>query len=376
MIKQTWEISNEERNRILSLHESATKNHYLMSEQFHGDPDLMHAREIGEETWRLCNYTIIKKGSDYYIQTNKGELIKLPLASQITVTIDDPKKVNDVKFTEDVWNGMKYGLYMKYDRGYVDDEVYKSEEKHNGLIAGPCSKVVPREYDPTKIFMGKGGSWFVFIDDLGRYFDEPTPVYSIFTWNGTYGSESKPLLKKLKDRPGVVIQYTKSYTPKYFLGIAPAMGGDKVEPITPDTPPVIKPEFEEIKLDIQSPFEFDKTTLTPDAEIEFKKFVEKVKSNYQGVSGNVEVIASASIDGDENQKRDYNQKLSDNRASTIANRLKTETGISTLNFIPKGIGQTDQFAKGMKYPEVKDVNKTAPNRRLIIKMPTITKEKQ
>ena len=33
MIKQTWEISNEERNRILSLHESATKNHYLMSEQ-------------------------------------------------------------------------------------------------------------------------------------------------------------------------------------------------------------------------------------------------------------------------------------------------------------------------------------------------------
>ena len=35
MIKQTWEISNEERNRILSLHESATKNHYLMSEQGH-----------------------------------------------------------------------------------------------------------------------------------------------------------------------------------------------------------------------------------------------------------------------------------------------------------------------------------------------------
>jgi hypothetical protein len=35
MIKQTWEVSNEERNRILSLHESATKNHYLMSEQGH-----------------------------------------------------------------------------------------------------------------------------------------------------------------------------------------------------------------------------------------------------------------------------------------------------------------------------------------------------
>lgn len=33
MIKQTWEISNEERNRILSLHESATKNFYIMFEQ-------------------------------------------------------------------------------------------------------------------------------------------------------------------------------------------------------------------------------------------------------------------------------------------------------------------------------------------------------
>jgi len=33
MIKQTWEISQEERNRIISLHESATKNLYLMPEQ-------------------------------------------------------------------------------------------------------------------------------------------------------------------------------------------------------------------------------------------------------------------------------------------------------------------------------------------------------
>jgi hypothetical protein len=33
MIKQTWEISNEERNRIISLHESATKNLYMLLEQ-------------------------------------------------------------------------------------------------------------------------------------------------------------------------------------------------------------------------------------------------------------------------------------------------------------------------------------------------------
>ena len=368
MIKQTWEVSNEERNRILSLHESATKNHYLMSEQY-GDPKLMHAQESGEDTWRLCSYTIIKKGTDYYIQTDKGELRKLPLASQITATID-PKSGQGLYFPEDVMTGMRMGQYMKYRTGYIDNPNYE------GYIEGPCHDVKPAQYDPTRIYKGKGGSWFVFIDDLGKYFDEPTPVYSILTWNGDYGSASAPILQQLKNRKGVVIQYAKSYTPEHILGIGYAFGGEKQEPITPEIPPTKNPEFEEIKLDIQSPFEFDKTTLTPDAEIEFEKFVEKIKLNYQGVSGNVEVIASASIDGDENQKRDYNQKLSDNRASTIANRLKTETGISTLNFIPKGIGQTDQFAKGMKYPEVKDVNKTAPNRRLIIKMPTITKEKQ
>ena len=33
MIKQTWNISNEEKFRILNLHESATKNLYLVNEQ-------------------------------------------------------------------------------------------------------------------------------------------------------------------------------------------------------------------------------------------------------------------------------------------------------------------------------------------------------
>lgn len=39
MIKQTWEISQEERNRIISLHESATKNLYLVSEQNTNETD-------------------------------------------------------------------------------------------------------------------------------------------------------------------------------------------------------------------------------------------------------------------------------------------------------------------------------------------------
>jgi hypothetical protein len=33
MIKQIWDISDDEKNRILNLHESATKNLYLINEQ-------------------------------------------------------------------------------------------------------------------------------------------------------------------------------------------------------------------------------------------------------------------------------------------------------------------------------------------------------
>jgi hypothetical protein len=52
MIKQTWEISNEERNRILSLHESATKNHYLMSEQLEtGGTQPVSAEDNSEPFW-------------------------------------------------------------------------------------------------------------------------------------------------------------------------------------------------------------------------------------------------------------------------------------------------------------------------------------
>ena len=66
--------------------------------------------------------------------------------------------------------------------------------------------------------------------------------------------------------------------------------------------------------------------------------------------------------------------LSKKRAETIASLLKNSLPGIKLNFIPKGIGETDQFAKGKKWPDVTDENQTAPNRRLIIKLPQIMKK--
>ena len=66
--------------------------------------------------------------------------------------------------------------------------------------------------------------------------------------------------------------------------------------------------------------------------------------------------------------------LSKNRAQSIVSILKNNLPETKLNFIPKGIGQTDQFALGKKWPEITNQNETAPNRRLIIKLPKIMKQ--
>lgn len=337
----------------LILKESQLKRivNLIISEQANGEASPSVGQKTSEDSWYLCGYDIIKIGSDYFAETRNGESFKLPLASKIIGTIQD----GDLAWDDDVINGLEMGMSMK------------------NTIA--CQRTMPMQYAGATT-NGNGGSWFLFIDDSMSRYKEPTPVYSIMTWNGSLRVVNPDTpLDRVKEKEGNEIQYNVSRSKSFVIEISPAMAGRKYIP-TEEKPKPNKPEFENINLDIQSPFEFDKTTLTPEAEVEFKKFIEKVKANYQGVSGNVEVISSASIDADENQKREYNQKLSDNRAATIANRLKTETGITSLNFIPKGIGQTDQFAKGMKFPEVKDTNKTAPNRRLIIKMPQITKQKQ
>lgn len=52
MIKQNWDISEEDRKRILSLHESATKNNYLIFEQTSPPP----TEQIKEEEYTIFFY--------------------------------------------------------------------------------------------------------------------------------------------------------------------------------------------------------------------------------------------------------------------------------------------------------------------------------
>ena len=148
--------------------------------------------------------------------------------------------------------------------------------------------------------------------------------------------------------------------------------GSRVPMNVPIIPPEILKKETPIELNISNPFNYDDVTLTPEGQSEFNKFVENLKKYLKYYSGNVEVITSSSIDADPKTKESYNLKLSQRRAESIINELKNKLGQTTLNFVAKPIGQTEQFAPGLKWPEEKDQNKTAPNRRLIIKLPKIS----
>ena len=61
MIKQTWNISEDEKNRILNLHESATKRMYLSEQE--------KEEEIDDSFYKL--------GSEFYFKINQNYLYSL-----------------------------------------------------------------------------------------------------------------------------------------------------------------------------------------------------------------------------------------------------------------------------------------------------------
>ena len=90
MIKQTWNINSEEKLRILNLHESATKNLYLLKEQEQITPysinfddntfesgqynfNNSYSKIINDKVRELANYIKGKNLKDFKIKITPGE---------------------------------------------------------------------------------------------------------------------------------------------------------------------------------------------------------------------------------------------------------------------------------------------------------------
>jgi hypothetical protein len=333
MIRQTWKISDEERNRIISLHESATKNLYILSEQ----------NEV--INWDLLGFTVSKEGERYYVILQPDTPIEIPTVDQLSIQINrsqtDKNKLV-YRPTELTQNALNVGEVM--GRGSLSVGSYDNQGKE--VLAGSnlryCAFNTKRNAPEFGQISFKGG---------------------------LYRGKFKTNLEPLKEKVGTIITFGKNYTNNFVIELNDLKLGNPVKESTS-----VPPKQQKITkvFDIASPFEFDKVELTPEAEKSFKEFIENIKTYYKNVTGDVTVTTSASIDSDPSKTEKYNMDLSRRRSQTIIDRLKNESGNNTLNFIPNPIGQTDKFEPGSKWPEVKDKNLTAPNRRLIIKLPEIT----
>lgn len=367
MIKQNWAVTDSERERILKLHESATKNQYLLNEQWIDNTKDMKKTERDYKK----NPEAIDKEFENSVVPRMGEIPKniefgFPLRGSkkgfsLTCQTDDKENVSCL------WKGDLYKLptvqeigipkFLPFEESYLQGvQEWEWINELNDSMASPRTAQDPYIYIPA---YGK--------DDLSLHWLR----YELLTTKK---------IKKLQQ----TTEYIQADDNKYVSenGINYVVGGEDLptggripvpsEPKKPEPiPPKETPKETPVDLNIDNPFLFDQTILTPEGQTQFDSFVEKLKKYLNYYSGNVEVITSASIDADPEKKAQYNMKLSERRANAIINELKKRLGETSLNFIAKPLGQTDQFAPGLKYPQVKDVNKTAPNRKLIIKLPQI-----
>lgn len=162
-----------------------------------------------------------------------------------------------------------------------------------------------------------------------------------------------------------------------------------------------KPAIEKLEMSLTDMFVFDTIDFVNDARAieQINKFVAQLKQydnefNTEQNSFKNHIIKSepkvygyASIDNDPTEKitgkfspckgkstkSDYNKCLSQYRADKVTEIINdglSGTGMDIFKSV--GMGETDKFAPGMKWPEVKDTKKTAPNRRVYTYIPPFT----
>ena len=319
-------------------------------------------------TYQLCNHFIIKMGDEWFFEDNKGQKIRVPLMSEIKGTIT--KKYDGSEFTKAYRYEDPVKWYIKFD-----DIVL------NGWEVGTIINKESSCYDYLNL---KGGQPFCYIDETKS---GGIPVFTTLFWIKNFdhvNDEDEATLRELPDKNGQVIQFYKTYTQRFALHVNSLLEGKiyvkpeekpKKEDTTKTNPIILT--FEK---GLNDAFNFNDVTLNPTGNQNLQDLINYAKENYKGISANVPVICSSSIDGDPKQmikggmtREQYDMDLSKRRSEAIANILTTQVGIDTLKFVPQGIGETDQYDPGKKWPEIKDNKLTAGNRKLIIKLPKLQK---
>jgi outer membrane protein OmpA-like peptidoglycan-associated protein len=361
MIKQTWNISEDEKNRILNLHESATKRMYLSEQNESEDLSYYEIDGTGLK-FKILN------GKLYYTEVGKNKVLRPRYFMNGDVA---DFKVNP--------NTKPYKLVMP-NKGF-ENSLLITDQNWQDIDTAPNAK--PSNYNNVDfLFIALVPDYKPIGTANPKMIGRPT-VFGASILQRDIESLKRDGLTKSEDGSISPLTYIKKGGNGIYVKLYPSAGHTSYYSGKPNPTPDPTPDPTPFELNIESPFEFDSIDLTPEAQIEFKNFIKSIKTNYSDVTGDVQVTCSASIDEDPQglvasgkTRKAYNMELSKKRARSIVMELLKELPESKLNFIPNGIGETDQFAKGKKWPDVKDKNQTAPNRRLIIKLPQIMKQQQ
>ena len=273
-------------------------------------------------------------------------------------------------------------LPMNYDwTNYppVTDKIYFYSIDSEGNIHGDVStalkvtKGVVKNLDELRLVMGSDG-------DLPEISGDGSII-----WGDTY--------VKFKNKgPLDYLIAVRSMGSKLTYG--------PLQPTTP-TPPPRKPVVDRLEMALMDMFKFDEIEFTNSGEAQNKinDFISQLKgysnkfntneNNFKKhiINSKPIVFGYASRDQDPTEKitggftpckgeptrGDYNRCLSQHRADKVAEMINTGLDGTGMNvFTAKGMGETDKFAPGKKWPEVKDNTQTAPNRRVYTFIPPFT----
>jgi len=351
MIKQTWNIPSDEKLRILKLHESATKKLYL-GEQFVGGSEPVSSTTTQE----LLKQEQLPDGTYFSYPLNK--ITKKP------GSVDGYVQNGKIYI---IWDGEWRELPNINEIG--KPKFLPNEETENYLDA-------VEEWEWTNSLNDQNPGWgtpqdpFFYIPSYDKYNHILHLLrYELVTIKKPKGREQTTEFLQANDNKYIVNSRGLFCIVEGDSDIKAGQAQIKKEIPPKEIPPKEEPKV--LELNLEEPFKFDRTVLSDSAQKAFKEFIEQVKNQYKGVGGNIDVITSASIDAP--NREDYNMDLSKRRASAIIEILKKEWADLGFTYTPKPIGETDKFAPGKTYKNKFSTKETAPNRRLVIKLPQIKK---
>ena len=259
MIKQTWNIDEDERDRILNLHESATKNLYLIKENTtqpinfnitdsfpSGKYDLTKTTEIDNAINQINNYLKSGKGSFNTIVINsseskvpnsgvglntgdlsrlRGEAVEKYLKSKLGDSVN--VKINDLGAQGPEWDknkGAENPEYKKYQYVTLDLSAEKCQfnikyEGVQGLPKNNFIAILPPPY--TNVLNDKGKLSFYTGTMPDRLII--TDTQKQVTQDTGYVSTALYLDDKMNYIPAWVDSLTKFYNQK-----SPSVSGSKL----------------------------------------------------------------------------------------------------------------------------------------------------